>query len=385
MDRRSFLTHVAASGAVIATPRLVRAASDSRVTGAPTVVLIHLFGGNDGLNTVIPYQDPQYRRLRPTIAVPDNQIRKVHGELGFHPSLAGFQSLWERERLAVVNGVGYPQPSYSHFRSTEIWHSGLPDGLPKSGWLGRVIDANPKQRPIRAIALARERPLALQSSRPGVVTLTSFEQFRIPAELEAAAKLYEKQNGAKGALGQVARAGAGALKAAKKIAALKTHRGPPYGALGNRLRQVLALLKADVDLEAIQLGYGGFDTHANQAGSHANLLAQVGSSLSTYQRVLDDLGIADRVLTIVFSEFGRRPGENRSGGTDHGSAGPMFVVGKRVRPGMHGAQPSLDDLDRGNLKYTTDFRAVYGAVAGNFMKVDPKSVSGGIKPLELIG
>ena len=150
-------------------------------------MFLHLNGGNDGLNTVIPYQDPRYRALRPSLAVDAGQVRKISETLGLHPGLAGLETLWQRERLAIVNGVGYPQPSYSHFRSTEIWYTAQPERTPVDGWLGRALDAGTSDEPLRAVALGKEAPLSLACASPGVVTMTDFRRFRLPRGMEAAA------------------------------------------------------------------------------------------------------------------------------------------------------------------------------------------------------
>jgi uncharacterized protein (DUF1501 family) len=347
-------------------------------------VLLHLNGGNDGLNTVIPYKDPLYRVLRPALGVDASQVRKVDGSLGFHPALAGFEELWKQERLAVVNGVGYPRPDYSHFRATEIYYTAEPERAPNEGWIGRAIDARESKKPLRAIALGKEKPLSLQAASPGIVTMTDFAQFRLPDDLKKAAEMYEKFRGLGGARAAVADRAIEALLVANRIAALEPARGAFGGPLGQDLAKAVALLGTDLDLEAIHLSFGGFDTHANQAGQHNQLLAQVGNNLRAYQELLDQKGLADRVVTCVFTEFGRRPGENLSGGTDHGSAYPAFVIGKGVRPGMHGAYPSLEDLDGGNFKHTTDFRRLYAALLRDHLEMDPKPIVGDFEPLEIL-
>ncbi len=387
IDRRSFLKHaVVAGGSVLALPRLGWTQGAAKEPGARTLVLLHLNGGNDGLNTVVPYKDSLYPVLRQALALNIGQIRKIDENLGLHPALSGFEDLWKKERLAIINGVGYPNPNYSHFRATEIWFTAQPANTPVDGWVGRVLDARASKAPLRAVSLTKEKPLSLQCSSPGVATLTDFRQFQVPAGMERAVELYGRYGELDGERGRVGRAGSAAIRVANKIAALQPYQAPLYGRLGQDLRKVLALLNSDIDLEVIQLSFGGFDTHANQAGTHNGLLAQVGNNLRNYQNVLDQRGLSDRVTTLVFSEFGRRAAENLSGGTDHGSAGPVFLLGKGVRPGLHGSYPALDDLERGNFKYTTDFRSVYAAVARDFLNLDPdavKKVAGDHKPLEL--
>jgi uncharacterized protein (DUF1501 family) len=385
LDRREFMLRGVALGSVLALPRWSWAEGLKKEPGARTLVMLHLNGGNDGLNTVVPYKDRYYRVLRPSLGLDNNGLHKVHDQLAFHPALAAFEELWKKERLAVVNGVGYPQPNYSHFRATEIYYTAEPDKSPTYGWLGRAIDEKKSDKPLRAVALTKEKPLALTGGSPGIVTMTDFRQFKLPPDMNQAAAMYERFKDMEGARGEVSRRALEALDVARRIAALKPMQSGFYGRLGNDLARALALLKTDLDLEVIHLSFGGFDTHANQAGQHNNLLSQVGNNLRNFQNQLDRLGLSDRVVTCVFSEFGRRANENLSGGTDHGSAYPAFVLGKGVKPGMHGAYPALDNLDNNNLRFTTDFRRLYASLLRDFLDVAPEPVLGGrFAPLELM-
>ena len=201
--------------------------------------------------------------------------------------------------------------------------------------------------------------------------------------MDAAAASWNAYESLPGRRGEIGAAGAQAIEVADRIAKLKPAGGPFYGRLGTELRKVLALLKAKLDLECIQLSFGGFDTHAGQAGQHNRLLTEMGNNLRAFQEQIEAAGLGDRVVTVVFSEFGRRATENLSAGTDHGSAGPVFVIGKGVAPGFHGPQPSLDDLDGENLKFTTDFRRVYAALLSHCFALDPEPVIGAHAPLEL--
>jgi len=383
LNRREFLQRGLAFGSVVALPRLAWAQGAPKEPGGRTLVLLHLLGGNDGLNTVVPYADPLYRILRPGIGIDVEQVRKIDAQLGLHPALAGFETLWQRERLAIVNGVGYPNPDYSHFRATEIYYTAEPDQSPSDGWIGRALEKNPREKPLRAVALAKEKPLALASGAPGIVSLTSFSQFALPPGTEPTLHMYERFRDEPGQRGAVARRALEAFGVAKRIAALQPLRAGLYGGLGGDLAMALALLKSDLDLEVIHLSFGGFDTHANQAPQHNQLLAQVGNNLRAFQEQVEKLGLGDRVVTFVFSEFGRRASENLSGGTDHGWSYPAFVIGAGVKPGFHGPYPSLEDLDQENLKYTTDFRRVYAALLRDFLELDPRPVVGDYAALEL--
>lgn len=383
MNRRTFLGGALAAGGILALPRLGFADPAKRGSPRRTLVLLHLNGGNDGLNTVVPYTDARYRTLRPGIAHDPSRVLKIDKKLGLHPGLTGFQQLWNKDRLAIVNGAGYPQPNLSHFRATEIWFTAEPEKTPTYGWLGRALDARKSDKPLRAVALEKERPLTFAMAGTGSVTMTNFQRFRVPSGMETAAALYRDYAGREDNRAPVGEAGASAIKVARRIASLKPSDGPFYGALGNKLRQVNALLEADLDLECIQISFGGFDTHSNQTASHQRLMTQLGNNLRAYQERLEQKGVADRTVLVVMSEFGRRANENLSGGTDHGTAGPVFVIGTGIKPGFHGAQPSLDDLERDNLKYTTDFRRIYAAVLQHAFDLDPRPILGAHDPLEL--
>ena len=378
IDRRELLGRGLALGSVFFLPRLSWAGGTRKADGARTLVLLHLRGGNDGLNTVVPYADPRYRRLRPGLAV--ERPLKIDSRFGLHPRLEGLEQLFKKERLAILHGVGYPKPSYSHFRSTEIYYTADTRGKSarSRGWLARGFARRPSDAPVRAVAFEDEQPFAFAGSPTGVVTMREFKDLRLPPAARAAARLYDGyENDA------VAVRAREALDAARRIASLQPARGPFSGSLGADLSKVLALLRSDIDVEVVHLSLAGFDTHAKQAASHSNLLWQLGQNLRAFQEELDRSDLGKRVTTLVFSEFGRRAQENLSGGTDHGAAYPAFLLGD-VRPGFHGRPPSLDDLDDGNLRYTTDFRRVYATLLKDVLGVTPQAVLGSYAPLELL-
>ena len=384
LDRREFMHRGIALGSLFALPRLSWAETGKKEPGARTLVMLHLNGGNDGLNTVIPYSDPNYRILRPGIGLDIGQVRKIDTRYGLHPALAAFENLWKRDRLAIVNGIGYPVQNYSHFRSTEIYYTAEPESTPTSGWIGRAIEARSSTKPVRAVALAKETPLLLAGATSGIVTMTDFRQFELPEGARETTEMYREMAKLGGARAEVAARAIEALKVADRISKLKAVRSGFYGGIGRDLGKALALLRTDLDLEVIHIAMGGYDTHANQGPSHNRLLGELGNNLRSFQDQLERTGLGDRVVTCVFSEFGRRAQENLSGGTDHGSAYPAFVVGKGVKKGFHGEYPSLEDLDRGNFKYTTDFRSLFGGLLKDFLHVDPKPVLGDFQPMELM-
>ena len=305
LTRRALLGHAVVAGSCLALPRFAFGDPAKRDAPKRTLVMIHLNGGNDGLNTVVPYTNPRYAELRPSIGIERSRVRKIEDGIGLHPSLAGFEQLLRRKRLAIVQGVGYPQPNLSHFRATEIWFTAQPERTPTYGWLGRAFDGTPSSKPLRAVALTKEKPLSFVMANPGAVAMTDFSRFRVPGGMKEAEALYRDYAKREGARASVGRAGEQALDVAAKIASLSPANAPVYGDLGRKLKQVVALLQADLGLEAIQLDMGGYDTHSNQTASHNRLLSQLGNNLRGYQEHLDKIGIADRVTTVVFSEFGR--------------------------------------------------------------------------------
>jgi uncharacterized protein (DUF1501 family) len=353
--------------------------------GRRALVVVHLAGGNDGLNTVVPVADPLYRKLRPALAVPTAEALAVDRGLAFHPALAGFKSLYERGELAVALGVGYPRPDFSHFRATEIWYTASPDGG-SQGWLGRFLDETRGRRGLRAVALSKEQPpLALASSAVPGVTIADPADFAAPPGADRLRRMYEAYAKLPGGRGIVGGAGVETFDAAAKISGMREGGGVRYpnGELAADLRRAAALLGSGLGVEVIHISFGGFDTHVNQNGRHRQLLRQVGDAFAAFQQDLMRRGVSKQVATFVFSEFGRRPAENFGGGTDHGSAGPAFVIAEGVRGGFHGEHPSLSELENGNLVHTTDFRSVYAALLRDCLGADPRPVVGDFEPIAL--
>lgn len=356
------------------------------------VILLELKGGNDGLNTVIPYADSRYTQLRGSIAIPRDDVIRLDERSGLHPELKALLPMWEKGELGIVQGVGYPQPNLSHFRSIEIWETAsrsteyLDDGwvtrVLKSG-LGRQANFTTEGVLIGSTALG---PLAGARA----VTLTNPEAFLNQARLA--------QNGE----GQVQPAGNAALQhllqvegdvsqAAQGLRADRFNFNTefPQGAFGNHVRaacQVVAAQKGRAGVPVITLTLGSFDTHQNQLGTHANLLRQLAEGLSALRSGLLELGAWDRTLVMTFSEFGRRPRQNNSNGTDHGTVAPHFIAGGAVRGGWHGQAPDLGQLDASqNLSYTTDFRQLYATVAQDWWGVNAQDVvRGRFEPLKFL-
>lgn len=369
------------------------------IGGDRILVIVQLGGGNDGLNTVVPYFSDDYRRLRPRLAIGGPGTNGPGGTalpldatagLGLHPELEGLQALHDRGLLGVVQGVGYPNPNRSHFASMDIWQTGRTDGQ-GTGWLGRYFDArcNGTPEPQAAIALGRNAPISLVGDVQKPVAFEDERLFRWKGEdLHPAMKApYEKSVRA-GALSGVdpdsqaaylMRTSLDAQVSSDRIrAAVQRASATPYpgGALAGQLRLVGAMIRDELPTRVYYASIGGFDTHGGQLGSHGRLMRQVGDAIAAFQADIESQGRQDQVLTMVFSEFGRRVAENGSAGTDHGTAAPVFLIGGKVRPGVIGNHPSLVDLDSGDLKYTLDFRSVYAGILADWFQTDPRPILG---------
>lgn len=372
--------------------------------GENILVVIQLGGGNDGLNTVVPHTMDEYYRVRPTLGVDKKSVLKLDDKFGLHPDLAKLKELYDAGKMAVVHGVGYPNPDRSHFRSMEIWHTGDPKSKSTSyGWLGRYLDnacpgcdpRTQKINPLAGINIGGSAQLAMKSERGLSIALDNPDSFmwkplasgQMDARREA--ETYEELNRLVNAnlsdphvarLDFLSRVAMNAEVSSDRIQEVtkRSYTGATYPAtgLGNQLRLVARLIHGGLGTRVFYVSIGGFDTHANQANQHERLLKELAEAVSVFQRDLDNHGEAQRVLTVTFSEFGRRVAENGSAGTDHGTAAPMFVFGHRLKPGLYGAHPSLTDLDRGDLKFTTDFRSVYATILENWLGAKSEPVLG---------
>ena len=343
-----------------------------------TLVVVELTGGNDGLNTVVPYRNDEYYRVRPSIAIQKRDAIAIAEDRGFHPSLTGFERLYKDGHMAVVEGCGYPNPSLSHFASMGFWHTGVPNGGESLGWIGRFTDAHATpDTPNAIINIASSQSLAVRSR------LHSPLVFDEPAQLRRAGDSAEQDlitglgfggASANETLGFLRSTAQNAVRSGAKIRdAWSSYRTPvDYGiggGLGADLRKVAALMAAGLPTRVYYVTYRGnaFDTHVHQADLHSRLLMYAADAIRGFMKDVARIGRSDDVAMMVFTEFGRRIEENASQGTDHGTAGPVFIVGKGVKGGLYGEHPSLTDTDDGNLKMTTDFRRVYATMIAEWM------------------
>ena len=408
--RRDFLkSSLAAStlvsmGAATVPTFLARSArAEEAGKGERILVVVQLLGGNDGLNTVVPHGDDGYLKGRRALRISSGQIQKITPEIGFHPSMGRMAKLVEDGRLAVVQGVGYPNPDRSHFRSMEIWETARTEaGAVETGWLGRLLDARPPSPGADLPALhigPRRLPPAFKAKTTEVPSLETLEQYRLQLSGDDAAKRKARE-----AIGDVARADRGSddsllgflrrstlaaydsSKRLEQVAQKEDKAEYPNFGLARRLKLIAQIIKAGFGTRLYYTTLDGFDTHANQLATHAALLTELSDSLGAFHADLQKAGQGDRVAVLTFSEFGRRVAENASVGTDHGAAAPVFVSGPVKTPGLVGAHPKFDDLDDGDLKHHTDFRRVYATMLDRWLGIPAGPIVGdGFIPMDLFG
>ena len=324
--RRTFLCQGAALLAAPAVPRLLDESPGAGPAGAADdniLVVVQLVGGNDGLNTVVPFSDDAYHRLRPGLRLEASTVHKLTDKVSLHPNLLPLLDLYGRGEMAVVQGVGYPGQDRSHFRAADAWHSARPEYTdPTSGWIGRYLDRASGGG--RGVSLGGVTPLAMRGERS------------LPLEL-----------------------------------------AQPRGDLGEGLRVVASGIRERGAARVYFVQLGGFDTHSNQRARHDRLMRDFGDAIGTFWADLSAQGNARRVMMLAFSEFGRAVAENAAGGTDHGAAGPVLLCGPHVNGGVYGAAPSLTDLDAGGLRHHVDFRSVYATILERWLAAPSAPILGG--------
>jgi uncharacterized protein (DUF1501 family) len=348
------------------------------------LVVVELSGANDGLNTVVPYTDDAYYRARPTLALRPEKLRKIDDRFGFQRTMAGFERLYKDGRLAIVHGAGYDHPSFSHFTSMAYWHTGAPNGGETYGWLGRLADAvDPAGGADFLVDIDSHQSLAVSAGNHVPLVFddpAKFARGGVAGEQAALHELIARDGGARNRaeafIFDVAHSAQNAETRVREACA--NYRTPvDYGLVRFGLERVAALISAGFPTRIyyVAVRNNAFDTHVYQADLHARLWTYTSDHIAAFVRDIDRLGRGDEVVVMAFSEFGRRVAENTSRGTDHGTAGPVFVTGKPVKGGHYGKPPSLTDLDDGNLRYTTDFRRVYATLITEWMgHPDSKSV-----------
>ena len=340
------------------------------------LVVIELSGANDGLNTVVPYGDDAYYRARPRLGIPAAKLRKLDSHFGLQAPMAGFERLYKDGRLAIVHGVGYDQPSFSHFTSMAYWHTAAPNSGDTFGWLGRLADGlDATNNADFLVDVQTQESLAVRAQHHVPLVFDDPQRFArgaLFAEQPALRRLGSRENvgnPTEAFLFDVALSAQGAEQRVRDACA--TYRSPvDYGLYRFGLERVAALIDARFATRIYYVAYpnNAFDTHVYQPDTHARLWTYVSDHVSAFLADMERVGRADDVVVMIFSEFGRRVGENANLGTDHGTAGPVFVAGKPVRGGQYGEIPSLTALDDGNMRFGTDFRRVYATMISDWMQ-----------------
>ena len=359
------------------------------------LVVVQLTGANDYMNTVVPYSNPLYRDNRPTVGIAPEEALPIDGDFGFNPAMAPVKELYDRGKVAVLNGVGYPNPNRSHFRSMDIWHTCEPEKIATEGWLGKAIrDLDPSgENVVTGVNVGRGLPRAMALPGVPVASVGDLDSYGVLNEfadnprrseaLNTFARMYAPAIGRGPVMEYLGQTGQGALRGADLLqqAPGKYSSSIEYAAtpIARNLQTIAKVLTAELGTRVFYTQHAGYDTHANQPAVQPQLLRELAQGLSDFQADLEEHGCSDRVLLYVFTEFGRRVRDNGSG-TDHGSGGGGFVIGDRVKGGMYGQYPSLreENLLEGDLHFTQDFRGVYSTILEKWLGLDPKPIVGGV-------
>ena len=395
LTRRTLLQSLAGAGMVAGLPFVpLKPAQAANKKDNRILVVLELSGANDGFNTLVPYADDAYYRLRPNIGIRPNKVRKIDDQFGFSPGMAGFERLFKEGKMAVVHGCGYAQPSYSHFTSAAYWHTGAPNSGEPYGWLGRVADAiDPALTPNFLVNIDERQSLAVRAAKHVPVVFDDPERFTRKGLLQSRPLLDSVPKSANTSASQnyLDSVANSAREASQLVRSAWANYKTPvdYGIISVDLPKVAAMIAADLPTRLYYTSYrhNAFDTHVQQSEVHQRMLTYVSDAVSGFMQDMERLGRADDVTVLVFSEFGRRAAENTSLGTDHGTANHMYVIGKPVKGGQYGQAPSFTALDiGGNVTYTTDFRRVYASLIDGWLGADSKTLlSGEFESFPLFG
>lgn len=364
------------------------------------LVVVEFDGGNDGLNTVVPYSDKAYYAARPNLGVPENAVLKVSDNVGFNPVMTKFKALFDQKRIAVVQNVGYPNPNLSHFQSRAIFNRADPTTREETfqlGWLGKYGDLKSDvNNPLAVVNLGDGKgslslPKSLVGEKIIASSINSFPLYQFqtdskyPTDRSNQVSALAKSNNAKSTnmdFLYIAQTGIDSVSSSESLqTGIKKYTPAikyPDNSLGIQLQMAAQIIAGDLGTEIIHVTLGGFDTHSGQKDDHEELLTAVSEGFDAFYQDLVRLGKADKVMVMAFSEFGRRVRENGSGGTDHGTSGPMFIMGNAVKGGIYGNSPNLTNLDSaGNTIFDIDFRSVYGTILSDWLQTDPQPIIGG--------
>jgi uncharacterized protein (DUF1501 family) len=402
LTRRDFIASglVSTAAGLIVPPALAKgvlAASNDNVSNDHVLVVLQLGGGNDGLNTLIPYGDPAYLAARPNIGITPDKVLHIDSQFGLNPGMPQIKSLYDAGKVSIVRGVGYDKPTYSHFEALHVWEYADPQRRVTEGWLGKLLATqqfDSSGHPLVACACGESStPTEMRASNAQVSVIPSLNAYQVQGgqgRITAVHDLYQRTPGIYGALFDQSRAtaesGISALHDSSKYtpAVQYSKQTTVYGSkidLASSMQLAAQLIVTQPSVKVIHVVEGGFDTHQQEDTRQAALLSQVDSVVGAFMQDLAAHGVDKRVVLMTWSEFGRRVAENGSRGTDHGSAAPVFIVGTPVKSGMYGEQPSLTSLvDAGNLKFSTDFRSVYQTMIRDWLGGDSTAVLGASFP-----
>ena len=359
-----------------------------------SLVVLQLSGGNDYLNTLVPYENGLYYDSRPLVHIEPKDVLKVDGEVGFRPQMGPIKRLWDEGKVAIINGIGYPDPNRSHFRSMDIWHTALPDDIGTEGWLGRSIrDIDPKgENVLTGVNFGRGLPRALSCRGVPVASVGNLETYGLFPDitdekmrayaLETFAKMYGSGKGGDAVMEFLGQTGMDALKGADilRTAPEKYSSNVEYAAdpIAQSMRDAAQVMSADLGTRIYYTQHGSFDTHSGELATHEKLWTEVSGAVGDFMDDIEGHGLADDTVLFLFSEFGRRIKDNGSG-TDHGSGGIAFVIGNSVKGGMYGEYPSLKEGDQleGDLHFNNDFRQTYTALLEDWLKLEAAPIVNG--------
>jgi uncharacterized protein (DUF1501 family) len=373
--KSSFLTLAAGAGM----PGFLGRTAQAAIGKGKILVMVQLSGGNDALNTLVPFTNGAYYNARPTLAIGKKDVLALNNDVGFHPALKPWMKLWDAGEIGLIQGVGYPNPNRSHFESMAIWHTADPKARDSEGWIGKI--AEKYGDPFCATNFGNTTPQALRGADIILPSIGSIDRFQLKIRDEAkpafdlmlSEKLEGRAESLRGATNQML---SDMDKVQKGITKYKAGAAYPEDKFAESLRDVARMIAADVGPRVFYTSLGGFDTHAGQPEDHPALLDTLSSAVTAFRADLERQGRADDVIVLVFSEFGRRLAENASAGTDHGKAGLMFAIGKGIKGGLYGAQPDLEKLDDGDPVMTTDFRQVYATALDKWLNIPSRDILG---------
>jgi uncharacterized protein (DUF1501 family) len=397
MKRTGFLLGAFSGLAVVANTDTVfsQALAQTALPGLPggndrVLLVINFQGGNDGLNTVVPYGMADYYRYRPSLGIPQSDVLRIDDVVGLNPVLGPFKKMYDGGKVAIVQGVGYPDPDHSHFRSTEIWQTAQPKGYESTGWIGRYLDTAglPKDNLFNAVALNNVLPELMISKTTDVPAVDALRGYGLRSDSSATNReaFHEFVRDTtvpfrSPFLAQVAEiedhAQRGAEELPKLVAGYKSEATYPTTALGRSLALAAQIVGSKLGTRVLYIQHGSFDTHVTQKQTQDRLLTDFANAIDAFYTDLAAHGNDGRVLTMTFSEFGRRVPENASRGTDHGEAAPVFLIGGGVKGGLYGQHPDLAQLNMGNLPFSTDFRSVYATVIERWLGRPSSAIVGG--------